>query len=1074
MLSDSEDDDDFSSGDDSPQKKGAPEPAKKAKVEAPKSDEDSEEELDTDDDSYDDSDEDDAFEQKSRRGPKKQGAAHGGFIITEAEVDDDDDDEDLVAEDGFVEPPTDLINNDKIDTQEDASQARHLHNIWNDETAEDIAEYYKKKYADRVDEGEDDGEEYEAPAEIEQQSLQPSVKDPSLWMVRCSMGEEKNAAFILMRKMIAMEGSDQALQIKSAIAVEGLKQYIYVEAYKQSHIKHAIEGISALRRGYWKQNMVPLKEMTDVLRVFKDVVQVKQKSWVRIKRGLYKEDVAQVDYVNTARNQITLKIIPRIDYTTPRGIMRLESDNPEKRKRKRRPAQKMFDKETLQGIGGDISLDENFYVFENNRYRNGFLYKSMAMSAIITEGVKPTLSELEKFEISVDDADLELGRSTAKDEITHTFVPGDMVRVADGELINLLGKILSVDGNTITIQPKHEDLKDPLEFTAAELQKYFKVGDHTKVICGKYEGDTGLIVRVEENVIVLFSDLTFHEMKVKPDDLQLCADKSSGVDSMGQHSWGDLVSLDPQTVGVIVRLDREQFAVLNQHGKVVQVKHQAVTKKRVARGAVALDSEQNQVETRDIVKVIEGEFEGKQGEVKHLFRGHAFIHCKLVLDNGGLFVVKSKSLLQCGGTKTKTGMNMGGPSSGFQSPRMSPMRSPMQSPRGAGGSGTPSQSPGSSPAPRGRGQQRGRGRGRGHPGGRDEQMIGKTVRIAQGPFKGYIGIVKDATDSLARVELHTDCRTISVDRNRLAFISGQVKGGGVTAYGHTPLYSQGQTPMYGNQTPMHGSRTPMYGNQTPMHDGSRTPSYRTPSHAPSTPSHDPSRTPSHGGGGGGAWDPAQPNTPARPSDEFEYFEGGPSPGFGSTPSPQTPSHGTHGAYNAPYTPGTPMSNVFGSGDSYSPMHTPSPLHGNPLTPGAGLGPMSPAYQPQTPMSQFEDEPEFNQQLTTDIEVKISNDFEDAKFAGKTAVLRILGNDDTANVTVYDTKESVSVPTSAIEVVTPAKKDRIKFISGDDKDDTGMLINIDGPDGIIKMDQQPEQSLKILQLHYLAKYVPPDE
>ena len=49
--------------------------------------------------------------------------------------------------------------------------------------------------------------------------------------------------------------------------------------------------------------------------------------------------------------------------------------------------------------------------------------------------------------------------------------------------------------------------------------------------------------------------------------------------------------------------------------------------------------------------------------------------------------------------------------------------------------------------------------------------------------------------------------------------SGQTKGGGVTVYGHTPMYGSGQTPMYGNQTPMHGSRTPMYGNQTPMHDG---------------------------------------------------------------------------------------------------------------------------------------------------------------------------------------------------------------------------------------------------------------
>lgn len=79
-----------------------------------------------------------------------------------------------------------------------------------------------------------------------------------------------------------------------------------------------------------------------------------------------------------------------------------------------------------------------------------------------------------------------------------------------------------------------------------------------------------------------------------------------------------------------------------------------------------------------------------------------------------------------------------------------------------------------------------RGRGR-----RDNELIGQTVRISQGPYKGqrgrehshltalkpkvmpfpalpgYIGVVKDATESTARVELHSTCQTISVDRQRL-------------------------------------------------------------------------------------------------------------------------------------------------------------------------------------------------------------------------------------------------------------------------------------------------------------------
>ena len=65
--------------------------------------------------------------------------------------------------------------------------------------------------------------------------------------------------------------------------------------------------------------------------------------------------------------------------------------------------------------------------------------------------------------------------------------------------------------------------------------------------------------------------------------------------------------------------------------------------------------------------------------------------------------------------------------------------------------------------------------------------------------------------------------------------------------------------------------------------------------------------------------------------------------FGSTPSPQTP--GYPGPYT-PGTPGTPSGNIYGS-----PMaQTPSPVVGNPLTPGSGLGPLS----PMTPGATFDD------------------------------------------------------------------------------------------------------------------------
>lgn len=68
----------------------------------------------------------------------------------------------------------------------------------------------------------------------------------------------------------------------------------------------------------------------------------------------------------------------------------------------------------------------------------------------------------------------------------------------------------------------------------------------------------------------------------------------------------DHISFSAQNVGVIVRLERENFHVLSMHGKVVECKPTALQKRRENRNTIALDSEHNQIRRRDIVKAIEG------------------------------------------------------------------------------------------------------------------------------------------------------------------------------------------------------------------------------------------------------------------------------------------------------------------------------------------------------------------------------------------------------------------------------------------------------------------------------------
>lgn len=55
-----------------------------------------------------------------------------------------------------------------------------------------------------------------------------------------------------------------------------------------------------------------------------------------------------------------------------------------------------------------------------------------------------------------------------------------------------------------------------------------------------------------------------------------------------------------------MRLERDNFHVLSMQGKVVQAKPQALQKKKDHKRAVGLDSEENNIQVKDIVEVIDG------------------------------------------------------------------------------------------------------------------------------------------------------------------------------------------------------------------------------------------------------------------------------------------------------------------------------------------------------------------------------------------------------------------------------------------------------------------------------------
>lgn len=379
---------------------------------------------------------------------------------------------------------------------------------------------------------------------------------------------------------------------------------------------------------------------------------------------------------------------------------------------------------------------------------------------------------------------------------------------------------------------------------------------------------------------------------------------------------------------------------------------------------------------------------------------------------------KSRHLQLAGGARPLSAANpmnpMMSPMSGYMSPRISSPAHP-----GSGGGGV-----GRSPLV---GTQRG-GRDRA-----DLELIGKTIKITQGTYKGYIGIVKDSVGTTARVELHSQCQTITVDKSRIDIV------GANTGRPTGSLSSYGKTPSYGAQTPMyHGSRTPLYGSQTPMHDGSRTPAYGS-----QTPLHDPSRTPLHSS----SWDPSSSQTPRADFEDFDNPSPSPNPNYLNPPTPgyrnpDTPEGG-------PYTPQTPGMYASGTDNLYSPYQpspspsgsyaapspatpyippspgyagpssvaAPSPSYYNPMTPGV----TSPMFTPATPGAGLE--PMIQGDWPTlDIEVQIVSG-DDQALIGQTGIIRGTSG---GMCSVYLPREDrvVTILTEHLQPVPPTQGKRV--------------------------------------------------
>ncbi|EFJ05389.1 hypothetical protein SELMODRAFT_449156 [Selaginella moellendorffii] len=750
-------------------------------------------------------------------------------------------------------------------------------------------------------------------------------------------------------------------------------------------------------------------------------------NWVRVKTGLYKGDLARVLDVDHVRQRARIKLVPRVEIQEL--VAKLEGKEiPKSKGFSVRPPQR-FVMQELREMKVHIerrrdARGDHYEQVANMQFMDGYLIKNVSLKTLNAVDVMPSLDELQSFQKPGDDDSVDaFGLSSSRKR--GQFVKGDTVVAVEGDLKGIQGVVEKVDEDNVEIRPdKKSGLKDVLRFHIKQLSKHFEPGNHVKVTSGKHEGATGMIVKIERDSVIILSDTTKEDVRVFRDSIVETSEVTCGLTKLGEFELHDLIALDPMTVGVIVRIEADGCQVLKgtpDKQEVITVKQRDLRKRLYNKMINTQDRDTNVVSVKDIVRVVSGPFKGKQGVVEHINRGILFVQDRQHLENGGFICVRATSCLALGGSRGDKQNHIAAafsslkpPSQFLQSPRRSPVRGPYGPPSGFVS----------------------------NPGRRNDNYVGRSVKIRTGPYKGYRGRVVDASGGRSvRIELESQMKIVTVDRDILSDI-GDVQ----SSFREPTRYGMGsQTPVHPSRTPMHSAyMTPMRDSSaTPIHDGMRTP-MRDRAWNPTTPLRDDT------GWGAHTTSPQYMQQPGTPLATRSYEAPTPGSGWANTPGSYADSGSPveavahYGNPSSPYLPGTP-------GALPMTPAVPGTPGGQPMTPGSGvLDPTSPATGFN--MHELEKQwglPELMVTLRRNGDTMIG-------------VIEEVLPDGYCRLSIGD--DTVTVSHSEIEIVQPEKNDRIKVVYGEFRGVSGKLIGIDSDDGIVRTGTD----VKILNMKFLGK------
>jgi transcription elongation factor SPT5 len=165
-------------------------------------------------------------------------------------------------------------------------------------TGKEGEEYYRRK--DKVMQKQEENEYY-----------LPSARDPTIYAVEVIRKKEQELVLSILNKAACLRDKEERLTISSAAFIEKNPGIIFIESRSLKAVQDALDGLTGIlsrkfevvKVEYYSELFAP-KETRD--REFRP------NSFVRIKSGLYKGDLARIIKAK-ANGKATVEVVPRID-----------------------------------------------------------------------------------------------------------------------------------------------------------------------------------------------------------------------------------------------------------------------------------------------------------------------------------------------------------------------------------------------------------------------------------------------------------------------------------------------------------------------------------------------------------------------------------------------------------------------------------------------------------------------------------------------------------------------------------------------------------------------------------------